>query len=358
MRGRSRGSRRALMALAAGVLLLLSGCAENAPMDLLEPDGPEARTIDNLMLWVWIVAGLVFVLVEGLILFIMWKFRARKGHEDDVPAQLHGNTRLEIGWTIVPALVLAALAIPTVATVFEVAEEPDQALQVEVFGQQWWWEYRYPGMGDGGADIITANELVIPAGEPVYLSMESRDVIHSHWFPKLNGKKDVAPGRTHFMTLEADPEDAGRTFLGQCAEFCGLSHANMRNKVRVLSPEDFEQWLDDMAQDAREPETAAEKEGQEVFLNRGCAACHAIQGVSEPDDVPLKAGFAPNLTHFADRSVFAGAIFELNRNNVERWIRDPEGAKPMAPDLARGMPDLGLTEEEIDKVTAYLLSLK
>ena len=358
MQSSSRGSRRALMTLAIAVLLLLAGCAENAPMDFLEPEGPQAREVNNLMTWVWIVAAIVFVLVEGGILFILWKFRMRRGHEDDVPVQFHGSTKLEIGWTIAPALILAALAIPTVATIFDLSEKPDNALEVSVFGQQWWWEYRYEGMGDGGADIVTANELVIPAGQPVYLSMTSRDVVHSHWFPKLNGKKDVAPGRTHYMTLETDPEDAGQSFLGQCAEYCGLSHANMRNKVRVLSPEDFEQWLADMAEDAREPESQAEQEGEEIFVGRGCAACHAIQGVSEPEDVPLKSGFAPDLTHFADRTVFAGATFELNRNNVERWIRNPEDMKPMAADAARGMPDLGLTEEEIDKVATYLLSLK
>jgi cytochrome c oxidase subunit II len=358
MQGRSRGSRRALMGLAIVVLLVLTGCAEDAPLDYLQPEGPHARKINNLMTWVWITAAIVFVVVQAGLLYIMWRFRMRKGQEDDVPVQFHGNTRLEIGWTIVPALILAALAIPTTATIFDLAEQPDEALEVAVYGQQWWWEYRYEGMGDGGADIVTANELVIPAGEPVYLRMRSRDVIHSHWFPKLNGKKDVAPGREHYMTLEADPEDAGRTFAGQCAEFCGLSHANMWNKVRVLSPADFEQWLEDMAGDAREPQTATEREGQEIFLARGCGACHAIQGVVEPEDVPLKAGVAPNLTHFADRTVFAGAIFETNRNNVKRWIRNPTEMKPMAPDLGRGMPDLGLTEEEIDKVTTYLLSLK
>ena len=359
MQGRSRGSRRALLALAAVVLLVLSGCADNAPMDYLEPEGPQARTVDNLMTWVWVIAAVVFVVVEFGALFIMWKFRARKGREDDVPVQFHGNTKLEIGWTIVPALILAALAIPTVATIFEVAEKPDDSLEVTVYGQQWWWEYRYEGAGEDGGDVITANELVIPAGQPVYLSMESRDVIHSHWFPKLNGKKDVAPGRTHYMTLEADPEDAGQSFLGQCAEYCGLSHANMRNKVRVLSPDDFEQWLEDMAQPARAPQTQAEREGLEIFTGRGCAACHVIRGESEPqEDVPLKAGAAPDLTHFADRTVFAGATYDLNRNNVERWIREPNKMKPMSADLGRGMPDLGLTEEEIDKVTEYLLSLK
>ncbi|MGH2686742.1 MAG: cytochrome c oxidase subunit II [Actinomycetota bacterium] len=359
MQGRSNGSRRAFMVLAATVLLLLAGCAEDAPMDFLEPEGPEARDINGLMTYVWIIAAFVFVLIEGGILFIAWKFRQRKGHEDDIPVQFHGSTKLEIGWTVVPALILAAIAIPTVAAVFDQAEKPDNALEISVYGQQWWWEYRYEDMADGGADIVLANELVIPAGQPVYLSMTSRDVIHSHWFPKLNGKKDVAPGRTHHMTLEADPDDAGQSFLGQCAEYCGLSHANMRNKVRVLSPDDFEQWLDDMAQEAREPESAAEQEGQEVFLGRGCAACHTIRGVSEPEqEIPLKSGAAPDLTHFADRTVFAGATFEVNRNNVERWIRDPQKMKPMAADLGRGMPDLGLTEEEIDKVAAYLLSLK
>src|SRR5688572_29646562 len=185
MPGRSSRSRRVFFALAAGLVLVLSACAKNAPQDTLEPDGPAARTIDSLQNPMFLAAGAVFLLVEGLVVFILIKFRQRKGQEDVVPRQMHGNTALEIGWTIIPALVLAVFAVPTVVTLFDLNEEPDDPIEVTVYGQQWWWEYRYPTTNDGvETEIVTANDLVIPAGRPVYLTLEARDVIHSFWVPK------------------------------------------------------------------------------------------------------------------------------------------------------------------------------
>jgi cytochrome c oxidase subunit II len=355
MPGRPRtGARRVLAAVAVAVALLGTACADNAPQDTLEPAGPAARTIDNLQNPMFLAAGIVFLIVEGLIVFIVIRFRQRKGHEDDVPVQLHGNTKLEIGWTIVPALLLGVFAVATVATIFDLNQKPKDAVEVSVFGQQWWWEYRYPEQDGVDSTIITANELVIPVGRPVYLSMTSRDVIHSFWIPKLNGKRDVVPGRTHHLTIEADKP--GR-YSGQCTEFCGLSHANMRAIAVALSPSDFQEWLQDQQRDARPPRGEEAQTGLDTF-RQFCTSCHQINGVQEVPKAAQVSGAAPNLTHLFSRQVFAGAIFPLNRPQLEAWLRNPPGRKPMAPDEDRGMPDLGLTEEQIDQLLAYLETLE
>ncbi|MDE0804337.1 MAG: cytochrome c oxidase subunit II, partial [Acidimicrobiales bacterium] len=219
---RFTSARARLVALVTLVGLAASACASNAQQTTLEPQGPAAEKIDNLSNITFLIAGVVFVLVEVGVLFVAWKFRKRKDDDDSVPTQIHGHTKAEIGWTVLPAVILAFLAVATVGTILDLADEPEDALQIRVVGQQWWWSYDYDIDGDGlhpdgdvnqpgienpdeiDTDIETANEMVIPVGVPVYLSIESRDVIHSFWIPALNGKKDAVPGRTHYLTLEAD----------------------------------------------------------------------------------------------------------------------------------------------------------
>ncbi|HJV08100.1 MAG TPA: cytochrome c oxidase subunit II, partial [Acidimicrobiales bacterium] len=179
-------------ALSASLLVFLAACAENAPQDTLEPQGPVARQIDKLMDPVFIVAGVIFVLVEGLVLFAVLKFRAKPDSPE--PEQIHGNTRLEVGWTLLPALILLAVAVPTIATIFDLGRKPDNAINVTVVGHQFWWEYRYEDLG-----VVTANELRMPVGRPVELTLNSEDVIHSYWIPPLGGKQDVVPGRDNRM---------------------------------------------------------------------------------------------------------------------------------------------------------------
>jgi cytochrome c oxidase subunit 2 len=286
---------------------------------------------------------------------------------------------LEITWTILPAVILAVVAVPTVATILKLNDKPKQCMTVQVVGQQWWWEFSY----DNGA--TTANEMVIPAGEVVCLKISSRDVIHSFWVPRLNGKKDAVPGRVHDWYIAADkPGD----YWGQCAEFCGLSHANMRIRVRALTKADFDQWYANEAKPAVQPASEAAKAGEAIFAQQ-CASCHVVSGAldgnGQPIDyskpVPLISGAAPNLTHFAARSQFAGATFPLyvddpatkdvdesdpyatanpilNRAQLETWLRNPAAAVPMAPDQQRGMPNLHLTESQIDDLVAFLSGLK
>jgi cytochrome c oxidase subunit II len=368
--------RRRLLAAVLALPLVLGACAANAPLDTLQPAGSESRTIHNLVVPVFLIAGVVFVLVQGGVLYVVWKFRRREG-DDELPEQVHGNTKLEVGWTILPAVVLAFVAVFTVSTIIDLANQPDDALEVQVIGNQWWWEYRYDLNGDGAFDeIVTATDLVIPAGEPVNLSITSRDVIHSFWIPSLNGKKDAVPGRLHPLTIHADEPGV---YWGQCTEFCGLSHAYMQMRVVALEPGEFETW----AQGQQEPQDAPTDElaaqGMETFTNV-CSGCHLVSGhnddVFDPGNIPLVAGAAPNLTHFATRGAFAGGIFDLwldldgngvvdpseiggrlNRTDLEAWLRNPPAMKPMAADQERGMPNLGLSEEDIDALVAYLETL-
>jgi cytochrome c oxidase subunit 2 len=343
-----RPRRGRYVAAVAGLGLLLASCAENAPQDTLEPEGPVADRINDLFVPVFWVAVAIFVLVQGGIIYSIVRFRRRS--DDEVPAQTHGNTRLEIGWTIVPAAILAVITVPTIATVLDLDDHPPDAMQVEVYGAQWWWEYEY----DNG--VVTANELHVPTGREVTLVMTSRDVIHSYWIPKLVGKKDVVPGRTHRLTFEAT--ETGEYF-GQCAEFCGASHVNMRLRVFAHEPDEFDEWLEDQADDARQPRAGTvEAQGAELFTSRGCTSCHVIRGVNEiPRDVDrlndLGVPWAPDLTHLASRTTFAGSLFDVNAPELSKWLRDPPAQKDGSL-----MPNLNLSEDDIDALVAYLLSLE
>jgi cytochrome c oxidase subunit II len=328
---------------------------------------------------IFIVAGVVGVLVFiALAVAIVKGIRRRKDDEDD-PVQLEGNFKVEIAWTIAPAVLLGVIAIFTVATLFElddVAAAPEVAdMEITVYGQQWWWSYEYDldPAEDDGPEIITANDLVIPAGSDITLNLEARDVIHSYWIPALNGTRDVVPGRTHSLVLQADEPGI---YDGQCKEYCGLSHANMKQRVVALAMDDFLAWTEQQ----QETQPMLEEgdpgfEGQQLFIQR-CTSCHQINGLETEEGDPIEvegnaavvALHAPNLTHLMTRGVYAGALFELydpetgefDRAQLEAWIRNPPAEKPMyVPEegTPRGMPDLGLTEAEIDQIVDYLTTL-
>ncbi len=339
----------------AGVTLALAACGDQGdlPQNSLDPQGPIARDIDDLWNLVFWIAVVVFVLVQGALLVAIFRFRARKGDEERKIRQLHGNTRLEVLWTIIPAVLLAVLVVPTVSVLFDIREEPtgDDVLRINVTGHQWWWEFEYP------EGFHTANEMHIPAGRDVYLTMTSADVIHSFWVPALNGKRDVVPGRFQNLTLNADnPTPPGEPLFGQCAEFCGLAHADMRIKVFVDDEEGFAAWADNQAQPAVIPTEGLAADGWGTFT-RVCSACHAVAGT----DAELR--LAPDLTHFASRTTFGGATFENTTEHLSEWLRNPSALKPMAPDLndlaatpprVLGMPDFGLDNAEIRGLVALL----
>jgi cytochrome c oxidase subunit II len=329
--------------LVAALALVAAGCASDAPLDTLDPAGPGAESIQNLFVPVIWVAAAVFVFVEGLIILAVVRFRRRGPGDDAVPAQVHGNTRLEVFWTIAPAVILAFIAVPTVATLFNLFEEPEDPLNVTVTGQQWWWGYEYPEFG-----IVTANELHIPAGQPVFLTLQSKDVIHSFWAPRLNGKRDVVPGRAHNWTIQADEPGV---YGGECAEFCGASHANMLLRVVAHDEADWDAWVAAQQQEGEVPTTGLAAEGHALFQQRGCVTCHVIDGVYE-EEIPPESPPAPNLTHFAARDCLAGCMFENDRNNLEAWLRNPPARKPGSL-----MPNLALSESDIDALATYLETL-
>lgn len=329
--------KRAFVALAGTFALLATACAGKAPQDYINNQaGPVARDADRLWDITFLIAAVIFFVVEGLLVFAIVKFRARPGRE---AAQFHGNTKVEVLLTAVPALILAGLAVPTVRGIFEVAEVPDNALNVTVTARQFWWDYEYTD-----EDLFTANELHIPTDRPVYLTLLGDDVIHSFWVPLLGGKQDVVPGRENYMTIQADEPGVYR---GQCTEYCGLSHANMRIRVIAHEPDDFEAWVSDQQAEAASPTDSLAAEGEDLFLEGECINCHAVQGT----DAQARVG--PDLTHFGSRETFAGALFDTNEENLRAWLADPPAVKPGAK-----MPDYGLTSDEIDALVAYLMSLE
>jgi len=347
-------------------LFALSSC--DSKQNVFSPDGPIADKINKLQIPVFIMAGIVGVLVGvGLAFVIVTGVRRNKLPEDEYsPKQVHGNTRLELLWTFIPFMILLFVAVPTVATIIEISHRPSDAMQINVYGQQWWWSYEYDTNNDGKIDIVTANELVIPTGKKIELHVRARDVIHSFWIPALAGTRDAVPGRDQLLELSADTPG---TYYGQCKEFCGLSHANMRAIAVAMTPEDFDAWVKGQQPDAATPASGTEAAtGLETFKTK-CASCHQINGVDQIEGKsPLVSGHAPNLTHFMSREVFASGVFPLyvkdangqyvfNRNQLEAWLRDPPGQLPMAPDEGRGMPNLQLSDAEIDQLVAYLSTL-
>jgi cytochrome c oxidase subunit 2 len=349
--GRTARRGRGIWASIVALAVIGVACAKQAPQDSLSPVGPVARQEDNLFRPVfWIAVG-VFVLVEGLLVFAVVRYRRRS--DRDAPRQVHGNTRLEIFWTILPAALLAGIAVPTVVTIFDVARKPVGAnvVNVKVTGHQWWWEYEYTDIKTtDGTPLRSANELVIPVGRWVSLEMTSVDVIHSYWVPKLAGKQDVIPGRITHLKLRSDVPGV---FLGQCAEFCALSHANMRLRVIAQQPPDFERWVQTQTQPALPPTDPLAMSR----LTNTCFACHAIRGVVGNGG----ATTGPDLTHFASRTTFAGSMLEMNAANIARWLRDPPGVKPGIPIGKPGgtmMPNYHMSQQEIDALVSYLMSLK
>ena len=374
----------AIVALVAAVLFL-SGCGymrdDDKPLNTLNPQGPQAQMIDDLGNQVYIVAAVVFVLVEGAIIYLLFRYRRRKDEADgDLdPVQTHGNSRLEIAWTLAPALILAVLAVGNVTTILDLEEVDDDAITVEVVGQQWWWEFRYDVDDDGLPDIITANQMVVPAARMVELEIFSNDVIHSFWIPTLNGKRDAVPGYRNTWTLEADEPGI---YQGTCTEFCGLSHAYMRMEVKAVTQAEYDEWIAEQLEPPVEPAAGSvEEEGRELFVQQ-CAQCHQINGYDPDgeaewtDDAtpnpdyrgeahPLTSANSPNLTHLMSRDRFAGNLFELydddgrpNEATLGAWLREPSTLKPANAQQNRGMPDLGLSEEQINALVAYLTTLE
>jgi cytochrome c oxidase subunit 2 len=394
-------ARRIVACVAAA--LVVAGCADEAPQDTWQPAGENAQKIHNLQWPVFAIAGIVGLIVAAAIGWVVYRYRDRG---QPIPKQTHGRPALEIGLTILPAVILIGIAIPTVSTLFALSKTDDTECYVNVTGQQWWWEVDYPTQeGCGGIDtpIVTSGQMIIPTNTNVLVRGTSRDVIHSWWIPRLNGKRDMVPGRVQTVRLEADEPGI---YAGQCTEFCGLSHANMRMEVIALDPADFAAWKANQLEPYTPPEEGTlAATGEQTFIAQ-CSRCHQVDGLASEDGAPaiarpelyVYAEAAPNLTNLMTRNTFAGATFDLllagecrdrvwdappeefgelylegvtldclNEVQLREWIRNAPQMKPMYTDpnelaatdnKTRGMPFLGLSEDQIDQIVAYLLERK
>jgi cytochrome c oxidase subunit 2 len=325
-------------------LVALAACGGPFPQSTLRPTGDLTFSIDHLLrLIVWLAAG-VFVVVEGLLVYAVIRFRARPAQAADqgTPAErAHGNTVLEISWTLAPVVILTIVAVPTIQTIIQTEERnPPGALEVAVTGHQWWWEFHYPG-----DSIVTANELHIPVGRPIEVSITSADVIHSFWTPRIAAKRDAIPGRTNHVEFTADSVG---TFPGQCAEFCGASHANMGLRVMVEDSASFAAWVADQERPPVPADSMSPlaQRGAALYKTTGCIACHTIRGISV-------GTLGPNLTHVGSRTTIAAGTLPNTAEGLARWLHDPPAVKPGSK-----MPSLGLNDDQVTALAAYLLSLK
>ncbi len=339
-------------------LALVAACnGDNYPQSALHPKGDFAEQVDHVFrLTVWWATG-IFIVVEAALLWAVFRFRGKP--DDPEPEQSHGNTTLEIIWTIIPAAVLAFVAVPTVRTIFATAEVPhtspdgSKPLLVEVVGHQWWWEFRYPEYG-----ITTANQMHIPVGRTVDVRMKTKDVLHSFWVPQFAGKRDVFPNRETRIWFTA--KEAG-AYPGACAEFCGLQHGRMLFYTVAQSSEEFDQWVATRTADSARytpPDMTAPVdslaavagvspqviEGQRLFLTKTCAACHTFQAINPPPTT------GPNLSGIGTRLKIAAGWLDNTDENLAHWIRAPLELK----EVTLIVVPMEVTEAEAQALVAYL----
>ena len=299
-----------------------------------------AASIAGLSLLVMAICGAIFVAVSAVLVYTILRFRRRASHVDREPPQVYGSHQIEIAWTVIPVLIVVVLTMATARVITEVQDKEPAlgALVVTVVGHQWWWEIRYPSLG-----VVTANELHVPVSEPehprpTFLRLESADVAHSFWVPQLAGKTDLIPNHPNSMWIQPSVEG---TFLGNCAEFCGLQHANMLLRVIVEPPDAFAEWI------AHQRAVPAHGEGERLFLSLSCVNCHAVAGTA------AAGAFGPDLSHLMSRETLGAGVIANTPANLRRWIRDPQVMKP-----GNLMPNMQLTDRELDQLHAYLSTLK
>ncbi|HZD18334.1 MAG TPA: cytochrome c oxidase subunit II [Actinomycetota bacterium] len=315
--------------------VLGTACTSGSP-SVLDPKGRSAERVEGLwwlMLWISVA---VLAVVVGMMAVAIARRRTREAEPRRDPPRW-GGPFVAIAGVFVPVLVLTGVYVLSLRQLQAITRD-DATLEIDVIGHVWWWEARYPN----GA--VTANEIHLPVGEPVRIRLSTADVIHSFWVPQLGPKIDMIPGRTNQLVLEAT--EPGR-YRGQCAEFCGLQHANMAFFVVAEPRVDFETWAADMAAPARSPSTVEERRGLQVFLGSTCVGCHTIRGTE------ATAELGPDLTHLATRETIAAGTLPLTERALARWITAPQDVKPGAV-----MPPTELTPEELDVLVTYLRSLR
>jgi len=294
---------------------------------------------------VLVLSAVVFVVVAGLLAYSVVRFRAGRGEQGTEPPQVYGSAQVEAAWTVIPIIIVIVLVLATGRVIHEVqaAPEPPNAVRVTVVGRQWWWEIRYPELG-----VVTANELHVPVSDsanrqPTFLTLESADVAHSFWVPRVAGKTDLIPNKTNHMWVE--PHQPG-TYLGQCAEYCGTQHAHMLLRVVAEPPEQFARWVE-RQRAAAAPVDSAAAAGRRVFLGTACISCHTVGGTV------ATGRYGPDLTHLMSRETIGAGVEPNTRERLRAWVRNPD-------DLKHGvlMPAMQLDDEQLDQLVEYLLTLR
>jgi len=347
--GRKKEHLRSVVAGGVSLLASLRVClaAEARPSppssSIFAPSSTPASEIFHLSLLVYAITGAIFLVVGGLLFYVVLRYRARPGDAYREPVQVYGSSHIELAWTVIPVLIVIVLFLSTARVIFAIqdAPKPGSALDVSVVGHQFWWEFRYPDLG-----IVTANELHVPVSDPshptpTYLKLMSADVVHSFWVPELAGKTDLIPDRENAMWL--DPHRPG-VYLGQCAQFCGIEHAKMLLRVYVDTPEQFAAWVADQRRPGnQDPAVAA---GRRVFETQACMNCHTVAGTA------ATGRFGPDLTHLMSRSTIASGAALNTPQNLREWIKEPDEFKQGSL-----MPAMQLSDQQLDELVAYLSTL-
>jgi cytochrome c oxidase subunit 2 len=317
------------------------------PTNIFSPVSTPAQSIFGLSIFVLSTVTAIFVVVFALIAYAVVKYRGRRHDDRSEPVQIYGSNQVELAWTVIPFLIVLALFLAAARVIASIQEvpRPSNALEVVATGHQYWWEYRYPDL-----NIVTANELHVPVSDPAhpaptFLSLLSADTDHSFWVPRLAGKTDLIPNHPNRTWI--DPHQPG-LFLGQCAQYCGTQHAKMLLRVYVQPRDEFERWVHDQQQPAQAGMAgAASSAGQRVFESTACVNCHTISGTA------AKGTFGPDLTHLMSRETIAAGAAPNRPDMLRLWIRTPDAIKPGSK-----MPAMGLSDQDVNAVAAYLETLR
>jgi cytochrome c oxidase subunit II len=329
--------------LAARLCLGATADSSRTP-NIFKPVSTPGDSIFHLSLLVLAVTGLIFLVVFSLIVYAVVKFRRKGGEDGREPAQVYGSNQVELAWTVIPVLIVIVLFLATARVIHSTqdAPEPRGAIEVTVIGHQFWWEFRYPQLG-----IVTANELHVPVSDPsgptpTFLTLMSADTDHSFWVPRLAGKTDLIPNRVNHMWI--DPYKSG-LYLGQCAQYCGVEHAEMLLRVYVEPRKQFDDWVH--AQQALAVSDDSANEGRRIFESNGCINCHTVRGTV------ADGSFGPDLTHLMSRDTLASGVVRNTEENLRQWIQDPDSLKPGCL-----MPAMKLTDGDLNAIVAYLETLR
>ena len=341
--GLARGLLTILFVVLAKSTLAAEG-RDPATPSIFSPASTPADSIYHLSLFVLAICLGIFLVVFGLLVYAIARFRRRPDDDGREPAQIYGSNQVELAWTVIPVLIVVVLFLATARVIHAVedARFPPDTTEISVIGHQFWWEFQYAQQG-----FVSANELHVPVSDPrkptpTHITLLSADTDHSFWVPTLAGKTDLIPNRINSMWI--DPHEIG-VYVGQCAQYCGTQHAKMLLRVIVQSRQDFDQWVASQQRPARSVDSPAR--GRQIFESTACVNCHTVAGTN------AKGKFGPDLTHLMSRETIAAGAARNSRENLRLWVKDPDAIKPGSL-----MPAMQLDEKDLDAVTDYLQSLQ